>query len=246
MERRDVLMGGLVLVGTATAASIYKPAPGATALVGGRHWPSSPLPLPVPVEGGPLVFLSADQAALVGAIFDRLIPADAVSIGAVEAGCVTFLDHQLAGPYGKGSSRYSLGPFQHGTPEQGDQTPMGPGAYYRRGLPELDACVRQTHGKPFTELTAAQQDAFLESMEAGKARFRSIPSQTLFALLLQNVKEGYLADPIYGGNKDMAGWKMLGFPGARYDYRDWVERHNEKYPLPPVSIMGRSDWTLKD
>ena len=34
----------------------------------------------------------------------------------------------------------------------------------------------------------------------------------------------------------------IGFPGARYDYRDWVERHNQPYPLPPVSIMGRSDW----
>jgi gluconate 2-dehydrogenase gamma chain len=42
----------------------------------------------------------------------------------------------------------------------------------------------------------------------------------------------------------MAGWKLVGFPGARYDYRDWVERHNEPYPLPPVGIMGRSDWQV--
>jgi gluconate 2-dehydrogenase gamma chain len=65
-------------------------------------------------------------------------------------------------------------------------------------------------------------------------------------LLLQNTQEGFFADPIYGGNRDMAGWKLVGFPGARYDYRDWVERHNEVYPLPPVSIMGRADWTLKE
>ena len=32
--------------------------------------------------------------------------------------------------------------------------------------------------------------------------------------------EGYFADPIYGGNRDMAGWKLVGFPGVRYDYRD--------------------------
>jgi gluconate 2-dehydrogenase gamma chain len=44
----------------------------------------------------------------------------------------------------------------------------------------------------------------------------------------------------------MAGWKLVGFPGALYDYRDWVKRHNEVYPLPPVSIMGSSDWTLKE
>jgi len=239
MERRAVLKGGLVLVGTATAASIYKPAPGAPTFTGGSHWPSSPLPLPVPVEGGPLVFLSETQAALVGAIFDRLIPADDVSIGAVAAGCVTFLDHQLAGPYGKGSSRYSLGPFQRGTPEQGDQTPMGPAAYYQRGLGELEDCAKATYGKTFTELAAAQQDAFLESMEAGKARFRSIPSDTLFALLIQNVKEGFLADPIYGGNKDMVGWKMIGFPGARYDYRAYVDRKGQALDLAPISLIGR-------
>jgi len=52
--------------------------------------------------------------------------------------------------------------------------------------------------------------------------------------------EGMFADPVYGGNRNMAGWKMIGYPGARYDYRDWVERHNERYPLPPVSIGGRA------
>ena len=37
---------------------------------------------------------------------------------------------------------------------------------------------------------------------------------------------------------------MIGFPGARYDYRDWIERHNQPFPLPPVSIGGgRPDWT---
>ena len=50
---------------------------------------------------------------------------------------------------------------------------------------------------------------------------------------------GFFADPIYGGNRDMCAWKMIGFPGARYDYRDWVGRHNERYPHPPVSIGGR-------
>jgi gluconate 2-dehydrogenase gamma chain len=31
---------------------------------------------------------------------------------------------------------------------------------------------------------------------------------------------------------------MIGFPGARYDYRDWVGRHNERFPLPPIGIGG--------
>ena len=64
-----------------------------------------------------------------------------------------------------------------------------------------------------------------------------------FALVIKDVQTGFLADPIYGGNRDMAAWKMIGFPGARYNYLDWVGRHNEPYPLPPVSMIGRAEWT---
>ena len=49
----------------------------------------------------------------------------------------------------------------------------------------------------------------------------------------------------YGGNRDMVAWRMIGFPGARYNYLDWVHRHNERFPLPPVSITGRAEWTPK-
>jgi gluconate 2-dehydrogenase gamma chain len=57
------------------------------------------------------------------------------------------------------------------------------------------------------------------------------------------MQQGFFSDPIYGGNRDMCAWKMIGFPGTRYDYREWVGRHNERYPYPPVSIAGRPDWT---
>jgi hypothetical protein len=50
---------------------------------------------------------------------------------------------------------------------------------------------------------------------------------------MQQAVRGFFADPAYGV------WKVIGYPGARYDYRGWVERHNERYPLPPVSIGGR-------
>jgi gluconate 2-dehydrogenase gamma chain len=40
----------------------------------------------------------------------------------------------------------------------------------------------------------------------------------------------------------MAAWKMIGFPGARYDYRDYVKKHGEQFPLPPVSLYGRPAW----
>ena len=62
-----------------------------------------------------------------------------------------------------------------------------------------------------------------------------------FELLLKNTQEGFFADPIYGGNRDMVGWKMIGFPGARYDYRDWVERHNRTLPAAARQHRGRPE-----
>ncbi len=59
-----------------------------------------------------------------------------------------------------------------------------------------------------------------------------------FTLLLQNTKEGYFADPMYGGNHGMQAWSYIGFPGARGSYKEWVERYNVRYPLGPVSIKG--------
>ena len=54
--------------------------------------------------------------------------------------------------------------------------------------------------------------------------------------------EGFFADPIYGGNRGMAGWKLVGFPGTRYDYRDVIDNPNKPYTLPPVPIKGRGEW----
>ena len=90
----------------------------------------------------------------------------------------------------------------------------------------------------FAELDAASQDATLKLAEAGTLVFEGTSSKTFFTFLLQNTKEGYLSDPVHGGNKNAGSWKMIGFPGARADFADWVGRPGEKYPLPPVSING--------
>ena len=38
-------------------------------------------------------------------------------------------------------------------------------------------------------------------------------------MLLQNTVEGFLADPMYGGNRDFVGWKLIGFPGPALQLR---------------------------
>jgi gluconate 2-dehydrogenase gamma chain len=90
-----------------------------------------------------------------------------------------------------------------------------------------------------------QQDTVLGELEEGKAKLQNVDAKAFFKQFLLNTQEGYFADPMYGGNKDMAAWKMIGFPGARYDYRDFVDQHGKRYPLPPVAIYGRPDWTSK-
>ena len=240
MKRRSVLKAGLVLITTSAAATIYRPAGAALRVFnGGARWHAKATLPPVPADPSKRMFLNDKEFAQIKAIFDRLIPADEISVSASEAGCVVFIDHQLSGDYGQGSWRYRAGPEQQGTPAQGDQSLKSPAELYRAGLAQLDAYCRKTLDAPFEALSMEQQDELLERMEQGQVRLDNVPSDILFKQLLANVQEGYFADPVYGGNKDMVGWKMIGFPGSRYDYRDYVEQRGQKLNIIPVSIIGR-------
>jgi gluconate 2-dehydrogenase gamma chain len=137
-------------------------------------------------------------------------------------------------------------PFQKGAKNQGPQSDKGPAQKYREGLAALDkACKAQLGGKAYSELSEADQDRVLEGLESEKFKLDGVDGKMFFDQLVKDVQMGFFADPLYGGNRDMAAWKMIGYPGARYNYLDWVNRHNEKYPLPPVSLAGRAEWTRR-
>lgn len=188
------------------------------------------------------IFLMPAEAAFIEAAVARLIPSDAVGPGAIEAAVPRFIDRQLAGPYGAGDHFYLQAPFPKGLPTQGWQM-VAPAQVYRAAIPEVDRWSSATYGRPFAALDAATQDSALKALEEGKAELGgTVDAKAFFALLLQNTIEGYFADPIYGGNREMAPWRMIGFPGARYDYRSFVGRFGEAYPLPPVALMGRNEW----
>jgi gluconate 2-dehydrogenase gamma chain len=196
---------------------------------------------PRPVDPLGWYFFTAAEAAMVEAIADRLIPADALSPGGKDCGCAVFIDRQLAGSFGKGDRLYWKGPFLPGLPTQGYQGDMPPAARYRLGLKALNDYVKAADGKDFVRLAPDRQDAVLKAMEAGTAPLKQaagFTTRAFFDLVLQNTMEGFFADPLYGGNKGMASWKMLGFPGARYDYRDHIDKYNQPYPLGPVSIYA--------
>jgi gluconate 2-dehydrogenase gamma chain len=210
---------------------------------GALPWEPSETEPPTPVRPGPWLYFTAGEAAAVEAIVDRLVPADESGPGGKEAGCAVFIDRQLAGSFGDSRRLYMAAPFAIGTPSQGLQSPILPKERYRTSLAALDEYCKATFaGKGFTLLGVSQQDQILGALEKGDIKLKDVSGKEFFETVLQNTMEGFFADPIYGGNRDMAGWKLIGFPGARYDYRDWIERYNEAYPLPPVSIMGRSDW----
>ncbi len=211
---------------------------------GTMPWRGGAADAPPDAQGGAYQYLSALEADFIEAAVARLIPDDAVGPGALEAGVPTFIDRQLAGPYGRGDHFFLGGPWPKGTPEQGYQTRYSPAQLYRTAIPAVEAWVKTNHnGKLFKAIAAADQDAVLKALESGDAKLESVDGKTFFTMLLQNTKEGYLSDPIYGGNRDMGAWKMIGFPGAHYDYKEWVTRHGERVPYPPVGFKGRPGWT---
>lgn len=237
MNRRDALISLVQLTALGVASSA-----GAAVINTHTPMPVGTLPdaLPKPPRKGERLYLTPDEAREVGAIFDRLIPEDELGMSASQAGCVDFIDRELAGDFGKAASTYRLGPFQPGTPEQGPQFQLTPAERYRVGLKDLTSYCQAKYGMVFSGLAGDSQDELLKEMEAGKIKVAPSLSAEFFALLLQNVREGYLADPMYGGNRDMVGWKLIGFPGARYDYRPYIHKKGVALNLEPMSLLDRS------
>jgi gluconate 2-dehydrogenase gamma chain len=244
--RRRLLMGSTVVGIGGVAAAIHDGELGAPPRTfrGAVPWQEGTADAPPAVSGSGYVFFTPDEARFIEAAVGRLIPNDAVGPGAVEADVPFFLDRQLAGKFGRGDHYYLGGPWPKGTPEQGYQTRFSPAQLYRAAMSAIDKHVGQNFsGAVFSKLTAEDQDKVLKRLESGEIKLEDgVDSKTFFAMLLQNTKEGYFSDPIYGGNKDMGAWKMIGFPGAHYDYKEWVPRHGERVPYPTVGFKGRPGW----
>jgi len=239
LGRRELLSGTATLL-------LGAPAARAGVILGELPWwPNAGAP-PAAAEPGPWLFFNSAEGAALEALADRIIPPDPQTPGGKDAGCAVFLDRQLAGPYGRQEGLYVRGPFQAGEKSQGPQSEAGPAQKYREALAALDrACQSRQGGKSFAELSTDAQDAVLAGLESGEFKLDGVDGQAFFEQAIKDIQMGFFADPIYGGNRDMVAWKMIGYPGARYNYLDWVNRHNERFPLPPVSITGRAEWTPK-
>ena len=195
-------------------------------------------PIDNPAAPGP-AYLTADESAFLDAALSRLIPNDDLGPGAKEAGVTHFIDRQLGGPYGRAQTWYMQGPWRKGAESQGYQLRLTPAELYRTAIADIDAHCKQAFGKRFAELEAAGQDKVLKGLEKGELELARVPAKPFFDMLWQNTQEGFLADPMYGGNRDFAGWKLIGFPGPRYNYVAEIGEHGRRYTLPTVGIMGR-------
>jgi len=238
LSRRQLLSSSAIML------LMSSPKARASIVKGGLPWKSGSADPPTLVTPGGWHYFTPKEAAAVEAFVDRLIPPDPQTPGGKDCGCAVFIDRQLAGPQGRAESLYMAGPFQPGTKQQGPQSPLTPAQQYRKALVALDeACHGKFSGKGFAELSDDQKDEVIKGLEDGSLKLDGFDGQSFFALILTDTRKGFLADPIYGGNKDMAAWKMIGFPGTHYDYRDWIDRHNERVTLPTVGIASHPNWS---
>jgi gluconate 2-dehydrogenase gamma chain len=163
------------------------------------------------MHGGLGAFLNLDDAPTIEAFTERLMPGAPGKPGAKDSGVLNYIDLALAGAYA----------------DQQD--------FYRRGLKSLDGYCQATYKKGFTALTAAQQDEVITAMEAGKATGFTWPSaQAFFNTIRTHTMEGMFADPIYGGNKDFAGWRLVGFPGAQANFTEADMKSKQAFTRAPI------------
>jgi len=166
----------------------------------------------------PLRFFTAAEARIVAAACERIFPRDEQGPGATDAGVVVYIDRQLAGPYGRDKYRYTKPPFGPSSAEHGYQGAENPRALYRNGIRQLGAF----DATPVTEQIAA---------------LKAIEKTPFFALLRAHTLEGMFCDPVHGGNENLSGWKMVGFPGPLMDYRAHVDAHyGEAWRPAPKSL----------
>jgi gluconate 2-dehydrogenase gamma chain len=212
--------------------------------------------------GAAETFFDAHQRATIEAAMARIIPTDDQP-GAREAGTIVFLDRYLSGldfiyakPDGSGFEK-----LEGKRAEAWKQRIEIIRPKYVQGIKKLDRRSQSQFGAEFVRLTAEQQDQILAGMErpalqveaametakavAGFAPVEPALQQTsaeidldFFPLLALHTRQGFYADPIYGGNKNRVGWKLIGFEGPE----SLAETHAGRFTTLPFFAKQQIDW----
>jgi gluconate 2-dehydrogenase gamma chain len=169
-------------------------------------------------------FFNHADAATIAAITERIMPSAPGKPGARDADVLNYIDLALSGAYAELQD------------------------FYRRGLASLDAYCRATYKEAFIHLAPEKQDEVLTALDSGKATGFTYPSaREFFGMLRTHTMEGMFADPVYGGNRDFAGWRLCGFPGAQAVFTPGDLQSKAEFNRAPIvslqstvkSTMGR-------
>jgi len=254
MSRRQLLaVAGATGVGLALAACDNPR--GGEVLSGDVDADQIPFEPPsMPPETGVDRFFTPQEASLVEALTARILPGSADDPGAREAGTVNFIDNMLAEYESFDEPTYFHPPFvgvesdkpklPPGVSEltdeeldrygfQGSQTPQ---EYYRAGLAALAAYSLSSQGVAFDAATEEQQDAVVKALADGSATgFDSPKAKDFFKHVRSDTIRAVFSDPLYGGNQNFAGWRLIGYLGAQ---RGWLPVELIDGPNPARNYRG--------
>jgi gluconate 2-dehydrogenase gamma chain len=201
--------------------------------------PSSPPPADI------LHVFTPEEATFVDALTSRIFPGDAADPGAHEARVVTYIDYMLSFNHGDAEPTYRKPPFaqtyssalpptettvngykviwvyERELGRYGYQSQHTPLESYRLGLKATNGYALSKFGEPFVHLTPAQQDEIIADLADDAATgFTDPTAQQFFQMLRSHTIEGMFSDPLYGGNRNLVGWKLVGYPGAQRAYTE--------------------------
>ena len=167
-------------------------------IYGGGLWISLSLPRPnaarAAAESDQRAVLTEAEWITVEAITGRIIPTD-LEPGAIEARCVNFIDKALAHEDAQARPLYAL------------------------GIGGTEQVAQRRFGQAFPKLSPDEKDLVLAALEQGDSPGwpeGPVSPAAFFATVRAHTILGFLADPKYGGNRDFAGWKLVGYPGPRH------------------------------
>ncbi|NHN31718.1 gluconate 2-dehydrogenase subunit 3 family protein [Paenibacillus agricola] len=192
-----------------------------------------PAPTPTPATELPAagafnqapMFFTQSQLQMTEAAAELIYPKDELGPGAAELGVAFYIDHQMASPWGVNAREYRMGPFVQGEVTQGNYQSIGRHQLFTMGLQSMEEASRQKYDKGFMDLTEEEKTAILTLMEKGEvAVVNGVTGKTFFNMLRTLTMEGVYSDPLYGGNKDMLGWKMRKYPGNQMSYTEIMDK----------------------
>ncbi|WP_091174522.1 gluconate 2-dehydrogenase subunit 3 family protein [Paenibacillus sp. 1_12] len=228
LKNSGYAVGGLVVGGV--VGSLFRKTSNPAAPV----TPVTPAPEAVNYNQA-LMYFNQEQFLITEAATERIFPGDDNGPGAKDLGVAYFIDHQLASEWGSNGREYMQGPFFAGEKTQGYQGRLKRKEVFDIALREMQNYSMQKYQKGFTSLAPEEQDAVLKAFETDEAKLTTISASGFFKTLFGSTMEGVYADPLYGGNNKMNGWKMKNFPGNQMSYTDIIEQ--DKFAkIAPVSL----------